>query len=40
MAEKNLLKGETMEQYLNETQMLDFSHADIAKLIEARGWLF
>ena len=38
MAEKNLLKGETMEQYLNETQMLDFSHADIAKLIEARGW--
>ena len=27
-----------MEQYLNETQMLDFSHADIAKLIEARGW--
>ena len=27
-----------MEQYLKETQMLDFSHADIAKLIEARGW--
>jgi len=31
-------KEDTMEEYLRETKLLDFSHPDIKELLQNRNW--